>query len=61
MSVSAPVWAATLVLIVALIGYDYFFHVRKAHTPTLREAAVWSALYIGIAVLFGLAVLVFGG
>src|SRR5699024_10957712 len=33
---------------------DYFFHVRKAHLPTIREAAVWSAVYVGIALLFGL-------
>ncbi|MGW0640190.1 TerC family protein [Nocardia salmonicida] len=61
MTVSGPVWVATIVLIVILIAYDYFFHVRKAHTPTLREAALWSALYVGIAVLFGVAVLIFGG
>jgi tellurite resistance protein TerC len=37
------------------------FHVRKAHTPTLREAAVWSAVYVGIAILFGLGVWTLGG
>ncbi|GAB3622149.1 TerC/Alx family metal homeostasis membrane protein [Mariniluteicoccus endophyticus] len=47
------VWAATIVFIVALLLFDFIFHVRKAHTPTLREAAVWSAIYVGIAILFG--------
>ena len=61
MSVSPLVWALTIVGIVALLLFDFFFHVRKAHTPTLREAALWSAVYVGIAILFGVGVLVLGG
>ncbi|GAA2723147.1 putative membrane protein [Cellulomonas aerilata] len=34
---------------------------RKAHVPTVKEAARWSALYISIALLFGVGVLIFGG
>ena len=55
------VWEATIALIVGLLLFDYFFHVRKAHEPGLREAAVWSALYVGIALLFGVAVWIWGG
>ncbi|UMG94960.1 TerC family protein [Nocardioides sp. TF02-7] len=44
-----------------MLAFDYVFHVRKAHVPTLREAAVWSAAYVGVALLFGLGVLVVGG
>src|SRR5215207_8022961 len=44
-----------------LLLFDYVFHVRKAHTPTLREAAVWSAVYVGIAILFGLGMWTLGG
>jgi len=61
MTVSPLVWTLTIVLIGGLLLFDFFFHVRKAHTPTLREAATWSALYVGIAVLFGVGVLVVGG
>lgn len=61
MNVPGWVWAATIGLIIALLVYDFFFHVRKAHIPTLREAAIWSALYVGIAVAFGIGVWVFGG
>jgi tellurite resistance protein TerC len=61
MGVPVWVWAATLAFIVGLLVYDLLFHVRKAHAPTLRESLTWSALYIGIAVLFGVVVLVFGG
>jgi len=55
------VWALTIAGIAGLLAFDFVFHVRKPHVPTLREAAVWSSLYVGIAVLFGVGVLVFGG
>ncbi|MGO2313404.1 TerC family protein [Brachybacterium tyrofermentans] len=61
MSVPPLVWILTIILIVGLLAFDYIFHVRKAHIPTIREAAVWSGVYVGIALLFGAAVLVFGG
>jgi len=51
----------TVIGIVALLLFDFFLRVRTAHTPTLREASVWSAAYVGIAILFGVGVLVFGG
>jgi tellurite resistance protein TerC len=55
------VWELTIALIVALLLFDYFFHIRTPHVPTLKEAATWSAVYIGVALLFGVAVLVLGG
>ncbi|HSW17901.1 MAG TPA: TerC family protein [Ramlibacter sp.] len=55
------VWALAIALIVALLLFDYFFHIRTAHVPTLGEAARWSAAYIGVALLFGAAVFAFGG
>ena len=61
MTVSPTIWIVTIIAIIALLAFDYFAHVRKAHIPTLREAGVWSAIYVGIALVFGLIVLVFGG
>ena len=61
MDVPTWVWALTVVGVIGLLLFDFVFHVRKAHVPTLREAAIWSALYVGVAVVFGLGVLVFGG
>jgi tellurite resistance protein TerC len=55
------VWQLTIALIVALLLFDYFFHIRTAHVPTLPEAARWSAAYVSIALLFGAAVWGFGG
>ena len=61
MQVSGLVWALTLIGIAGLVAFDFYFHVRRAHIPTLREAAIWSSVYVGIALLFGLGVLLFGG
>jgi tellurite resistance protein TerC len=61
MGVPGYVWLLTVIGIIGLLLFDYVFHVRKAHTPTLKEAAVWSAVYVGIAILFGLGVWTLGG
>src|SRR4051794_11632989 len=59
--VSGGVWLLTVLGIVGLLLFDFFFHVRRAHLPTLREAALWTAIYVAIALLFGLGVTIFGG
>jgi tellurite resistance protein TerC len=61
MHVSGLVWALTLVGIAGLMLFDFFFHVRRAHIPSIREAAIWSSIYVGIALLFGLGVLILAG
>jgi len=61
MTVSPLVWGITIVAIAGLLAFDYFAHIRKAHVPTLKEAAVWSSIYVGLAVVFGILVWVFGG
>jgi tellurite resistance protein TerC len=61
MQVSGLVWILTVVAVLGLVAFDFYFHVRKAHIPTLREAAIWSSIYVGIALLFGLGMLVLGG
>src|SRR3954454_22067667 len=61
MDVPIWVWALTIAAIVGMLVFDYIGHVRTPHAPSLRESAVWSAIYIGIAVVFGLLVLWFSG
>jgi tellurite resistance protein TerC len=61
MEVPSYVWTLTIIGIVGLLLFDFFFHVRKAHTPTLKESAIWSSIYVGLAILFGVGVWVFGG
>jgi tellurite resistance protein TerC len=58
---SGGVWLLTVLGIIGLLLFDFFFHVRRAHVPTIREAARWTAIYVAIALLFGLGVTVMGG
>ncbi|GGO61306.1 TerC family protein [Nonomuraea cavernae] len=60
MDVPAVVWWLTVIGIAGLLVFDFVFHVRKAHAPTLSEAAWWSAGYVGVALLFGVGVWFFG-
>ena len=61
MTVPTWVWIATITGIVGLLVFDLVFHVRSAHTPSIRESATWTAIYASIGVSFGLGVLTFGG
>ncbi len=61
MTVSPLIWGLTIVLILGLLAFDYFFHIRKAHVPQLKEAAVWSGIYVGLALVFGVVLWIFGG
>jgi tellurite resistance protein TerC len=61
MEVSPVVWTLTIIGIIGLLTFDFVFHVRKAHIPSLTEAAVWSAVYVSLALLFGAGVWIFAG
>ena len=53
MGVSTQVWVITCVGILGLFVFDFFAHVRVPHDPTFRESAIWSTVYITLAVIFG--------
>ncbi len=53
MGVSTQVWVITCVGILGLFVFDFFAHVRVPHDPTFRESALWSTVYITLAVIFG--------
>src|SRR3954470_22710729 len=61
MDVATWVWALTIAAIVGMLLFDFVGHVRTPHAPSLREAAVWSSVYVGIAVVFGLLIWWFYG
>jgi tellurite resistance protein TerC len=54
MSVDLWVWIVTGVAIVGMVLFDFFAHVRTPHAPSFREAAIWSTVYIALAIVFGL-------
>ena len=46
-------WIGLAAIILTLIVIDIVGHVRTPHEPTMKEAAVWSVAYIGMALVFG--------
>ena len=53
MGVSTGIWVITCVAILGLFVFDFFAHVRVPHEPTFRESAIWSTVYVTLAILFG--------
>nr|WP_210167783.1 TerC family protein [Streptomyces sp. SID4946] len=53
-------WVLTVVGLVALIGIDFLIG-RKPHEVSIREAGVWTVVWIVLAGLFGLGLFLFGG
>ena len=55
---SAPLWAwvGFHLLVFVMLALDLGVFNRKAHAPSFREAAVWSAVWIGLALVFNAAV-----
>ncbi|SFN11697.1 TerC family protein [Nocardia asteroides] len=56
MQVTTLEWVITGLVILGLFVFDFFAHVRTPHEPTFKESGFWSAVYIGLALLFGLFV-----
>jgi tellurite resistance protein TerC len=53
-------WGALIAFIVVAFAVDFFFFQRDHHTPpTLKRAAVWSVIWIAVAILFGVGLLLF--
>lgn len=55
MDVSFWIWAAVLGFIVVMLAIDLFAH-RHAHVIGVREAAVWSGVWVAFGVTFGVIV-----
>ncbi|HEY8479118.1 MAG TPA: TerC/Alx family metal homeostasis membrane protein [Spirillospora sp.] len=59
--ISAWMWGAAILLIIALFVLDLVAAVRRPHAVHIREATFWSVFYIAVALLFGLAVWMLAG
>ncbi|MGW1670836.1 TerC/Alx family metal homeostasis membrane protein [Streptomyces sp. NPDC002324] len=60
MDVSTTLWVLTVVGLAALIAVDFFIG-RKPHEVSIKEAGIWTVVWIVLAALFGLGLLVFSG
>ncbi|MFE3681655.1 TerC family protein [Streptomyces sp. NPDC059095] len=59
MDVSMTLWVLTILGLCALIAADFFIG-RKPHDVSVKEAGVWTVVWIVLAALFGLGLLFFG-
>jgi len=61
-SVGSPVlWAGFIAFVLAMLALDLGVFHRKSHTVSLKEAAVWSGVWISLAAVFnGLIYWMFG-
>jgi len=51
----------SIVALVLILLADLLIVARRPHVPTLRESAVWVGVYVGLALVFAVAMLVFAG
>src|SRR5262245_16290430 len=56
-TIGTPImWIGFTLFVLALLAIDLGLFHRKAHEVSLKEAALWSAVWISLAALFGLGV-----
>lgn len=60
MDVSLTMWALTIAGLCALIAVDFLIG-RKPHDVTIKEAGIWTVVWIVLAALFGLGLALFAG
>ncbi|MEU0986969.1 TerC/Alx family metal homeostasis membrane protein [Streptomyces sp. NPDC005953] len=59
MDVSFNLWLLTILGLSALIAVDFFIG-RKPHDVSIKEAGIWTIVWIALAILFGIGLMIFG-
>ncbi|MEU5399333.1 TerC family protein [Streptomyces sp. NPDC005963] len=59
MDVSFTLWLLTILGLSALIAVDFFIG-RKPHDVSIKEAGIWTIVWIALAILFGIGLMIFG-
>jgi tellurite resistance protein TerC len=54
MSESAVLWASFSLFVIGMLALDLGVFHRKSHTVSVREALIWTAVWIALAMLFNL-------
>lgn len=55
------IYLVTIAILAALIAIDVAVSVRRPHVPSMREAALWIGVYVGLALIFALGLGVVSG
>ena len=53
-------WIGFNVVVLALLALDLGVFHRKAHSVSIKEAAIWSAIWVALSLLFNLGIYLFG-
>lgn len=61
MEESVYTWIGFIVFVLFMLALDLYVFNRKAHEIKIKESLIWSALWIGLALLFNYGVFVFLG
>ncbi len=61
MNVPAWLWVVTVLGLLAVIFFDFYLISRNPRDPSMRECTAWIGVYVGLAVLFGLGILLTAG
>lgn len=61
MNVHLYAWIATVAITVLVLTLDVFVIGRRPHEPAMKEAGLFIGAYVGLAVLFGVGVLLASG
>ena len=56
MDVHLYAWIITVGVMVLILAFDIFIIGRRPHEPSMREAGTAIGIYVGLAVIFGLAI-----
>ncbi|HZA03125.1 MAG TPA: TerC family protein [Propionibacteriaceae bacterium] len=56
MDVHLYAWLITVGVMVLILAFDVFIIGRRPHEPSMREAGTAIGIYVGLAIIFGLAV-----
>ncbi|MEV7886803.1 TerC family protein [Streptomyces sp. NPDC002817] len=60
MNVSLSVWLLTVAALCVLVAVDFFIG-RKPHDVSIKEAGIWTVVWVVLACLFGIGLLIFSG
>ncbi|SEN25396.1 TerC family protein [Cryobacterium sp. TMT1-3] len=62
MELALPLWfeVGSLVVLTLILVADLLIVYKRPHVPSMREAGLWVAFYVGLALIFALLMLVLG-
>ncbi|MDJ0337271.1 TerC family protein [Cryobacterium sp. PH31-O1] len=62
MELALPLWfeVGSLVVLTLILVADLLIVYKRPHVPSMREASLWVAFYVGLALIFALLMLVLG-